>query len=185
MSNLWMQQAYWYHGTTSAFFDGFEHVSASKSRTNRDFGNGFYLTPSKLQAVNWAKRKSSITNSAALDVLVRPMVVTCWLSLSTIASIFSILRLGPSISPEYLDYLVFNRIERGQSGSFDRYDLVYGLIADGRKLDDTIKKYQRGDITFEKAKQLIAYRERQMQICVKSQLIIDSPFFTVTTKELI
>lgn len=42
-----------YHGTNIAF----ETIDLSKSKPNKDFGQGFYLTTDKNQAIEMAKAK--------------------------------------------------------------------------------------------------------------------------------
>lgn len=176
----------WYHGTTSAYMNVFDRTLASKSKKNRDFGTGFYLAGNKDQAIAWAERKANTFNDANYDSFsVMPMVLTCKVQIYGTTNDYKFKNFGSTFSQELLDYLVFNRLDRGSSSVFDVFDVVFGLVADGTKLDETLALYKSGKLSFEEAKSKIEFEKFQAQLCIKNQDLLDSDYFKINSKELI
>lgn len=185
----WMDQLQnipkaWYHGTTSAFVSTFDRVLASKSRPWRDFGNGFYLTEDRDRAIYWAKRKTATAN-ANTDIALMPMLITCKIQINQLIADYQFQDFGTNFTQAYLNYLVYNRIDNGRTHIYPPFDAVFGLVADGAKLDATLLSYRTNMIQFKQAKQEIEYKEHQTQLCIKNQSILDSSLFKVTSRELI
>lgn len=176
----------WYHGTTSAYAESFDKgVSISKSRPTRDFGIGFYLTQDKNKAISWASKKAFKANTAT-NIQVAPMILTCKIKISKIQNLYNFKDYGTEFNKELLDYLVFNRINRGETSNQNyNFDIVFGLIADGPKLDKTLSLYSTDMLKFVQAKQRIEFSDFQTQLCIKNQEIIDSEYFEVVKRELV
>lgn len=179
------QVKYWYHGTTSAYMNTFDRVDASISRENRDFGKGFYLTSNREQAILWAKRKASMINESDPPNLVMPMIIVCTIKMKNIEKSYHFKSFGQDFSEELLNYLVFNRLDRGNTSAFPEYDAVFGLVADGTSLDKTLESYKNSDLDFKEAKSSIEYKSFQSQICLKNQKLLDSGRFKIKEKKLI
>lgn len=56
-----------YHGSNKAV----PNPSVNKSKMTNDFGNGFYLTADRDQAIKWAKRKAGRCSNTKCLLLVR------------------------------------------------------------------------------------------------------------------
>lgn len=88
------------------------------SRQNLDFGQGFYTTPIKQQAINWAKRfarlgKSSVLNSYEFD--------------ENLFKVFKALEFY-SYNEHWFDFIVANRMAK----ALNEYDIVIGGVANDR-----------------------------------------------------
>lgn len=88
------------------------------SRQNLDFGQGFYTTPIKQQAINWAKRfarlgKSSILNSYEFD--------------ENLFKEFKALEFY-SYNEHWFGFIIANRITK----ALNEYDIVIGGVANDR-----------------------------------------------------
>lgn len=165
----------WYHGTSSMFLkDLNDHVLATKSKKYRDFGQGFYLTDDKIKALNWAKRRTKVIKQLDPNNKSLPLLVECSVNIEKIKTNFHIKAFGADFTADLLEYLIFNRINHGENNKFPTYDTVIGLIADGAKLDKTLTDYQQGVIQFNQAKEQIEYDEKQIQLCIKNQEILDN-----------
>lgn len=130
------------------------------SRTNLDFGKGFYVTPNKEQAISWAqkyKRQNlpAIINQYVLneDYLAR---YRC--------------KSFDSYNPEWLRFVVGNR--QGYN-EYLKYDIISGGIAND-KVFNTIELYQAHLITEDEALGRLKYHRPNHQICIINQEILDS-----------
>ena len=145
-----------FHGS----YMSIEKPDISFSRSNVDFGKGFYTTPIWEQAVSWAarfKRKhgQSVVSSYEIDM-------------ATLAGKVSILAFEAH-TEEWLDFIVACR--RGeQEGD---YDMVTGGVANDRVFD-TIQLYFDGLIDKTESIKRLRYDKPNLQYCFRSQDIIDT-----------
>ena len=132
------------------------------SRLRTDFGKGFYLTPLKDQAVNWAYRYKEGRGAA---------IVTSYKFLEGHSEKMP---LGIKIlefdshTINWLNYITSCRL--GLSPESD-YDLVIGGVAND-KVYDTLQLYFDGLIGADDAIGRLRYNKPNYQYCFKSQNLI-------------
>ena len=138
------------------------------SRKYLDFGQGFYVTPTKIQAINYAKRFTMWGDDAYLNSYEMTLPATG----------FRYKRFD-FYDEEWLDY-----ISACRSGMpVEPFDIVEGGIADD-KVYNTIDLYFAHQISKEEAlRRLIAVRPNQ-QICFLSQKAIDTCLKFLKTEQL-
>lgn len=123
-----------YHGSTVKI----EHIDLSKSRPNKDFGRGFYLSADFQQAWRMAEFKAlteggtPIMNSYLFD---EHVLTSGELQILTFEA----------YTPEWADFIFLNRNNRVDVPAH-AYDIVYGPIANDR-VGVQIGKYEAGDIS--------------------------------------
>lgn len=147
-----------YHGSTEIVRNPLVDVG----RKNFDFGQGFYVTDLKEQAVSWAMRpmnneKPKYVNVYDLDLG------------GANKSGFKIKSFN-SYDEEWLEFVVRNR--RGER-LWLSYDIIAGGIANDRVFN-TIELYATGLISAEEALQRLKYHKPNNQICILRQEIIDN-----------
>ncbi len=128
------------------------------SRSNVDFGKGFYVTPLYEQAVKWCgkfkrKNKQGIISYYSFD---ESAYNNC-----------KVMRFD-SYSEKWLDFILACR---NGNDSFD-YDIVMGGIAND-KVFNTIELFSDKLISKTEAINRLRYEKNNLQICFRSQLIID------------
>lgn len=133
------------------------------SKLHTDFGKGFYLTPLKEQAVNWAQRFIRDHGTA-------------------VVSFFDFLPdTNEKLPPDYrvLEFSVYNNdwlnyitaCRMGQSVNAD-WDLVIGGVANDMVFD-TIQLFFEKLINAEEAVGRLKYNKPNLQYCFKTQSLID------------
>jgi len=148
-----------YHGSYKVI----EKPDLSFSRIRTDFGKGFYLTPVKMQAENWAERFLRERGTAVIsfyEFLPKPED-----------------KLPPDVkvlefdnhNTEWLNFITACRL--GQPVDTD-WDLVIGGVAND-KVFDTLQLYFDGLIGAEEAIGRLKFNKPNFQYCFKSQSIID------------
>ena len=145
-----------YHGSTLVV----DKPSAEHSKRFLDFGVGFYVTADKKQAENWAKRKAIRLNT-------KPIVNVYNLSDNLTAYE------GLVFEKEDGAWLDFVAKCRKGNQIYKDYDFISGSVAN----DDvfvTVDMYVRGIWDKERALSEIRYYETSCQICLISQVLIDS-----------
>ena len=145
-----------YHGSYLAV----EKPDISFSRSNLDFGKGFYVTPIKEQAISWsrrfkARRGSSVVSAYDVDIS----------SLNKNASILTF----DTYSVEWLDFIVMCR--RGEYAG--DYDVVVGGVAND-KVFDTVQLFLDGLIDKMESIKRLQYDKPNIQYCFRNQQIIDT-----------
>lgn len=108
-----------YHGTNRDF----EQIDLSKSKPNKDFGRGFYLSANYNQALDMAKVKVAQLETGSPIVLSYEISDKAWERLR-------VLRFG-NYSEEWAKFILLNRNNDSDSPVHD-YDVVIGPIADDR-----------------------------------------------------
>ncbi len=155
-----------YHGSDKKVMK----PSIEYARNNLDFGKGIYFTTYKQQAINWAMRKKIRYNKSAF-------LNTYKLTLSFDG--FNVKDFKNDTS-EWLDYVLECR---NNSDVYKNYDVVIGAVAD----DDVFKIidfYNRGIWTREKVIEEITYFEKNNQICILNQKILDNNVEFIEAEEV-
>ena len=130
-------------------------------RPRLDFGQGFYVTDIKEQAIRWAKTmsgKRSLPPVLNIYTLDRELIL-----LEGKHKIFT------SYDAEWLDFIVANR--RGENLASE-YDYIEGGIANDRVID-TVNLYIQGLIDSATALQQLAFYKPNNQICLINQSLTD------------
>ena len=146
-----------YHGAT----DVVSSPICAFGRPRLDFGQGFYVTDIKEQAIRWAKTmsgKRSLPPVLNIYTLNRELIL-----LEGKHKIFT------SYDAEWLDFIVANR--RGENLASE-YDYIEGGIANDRVID-TVNLYIQGLIDSATALQQLAFYKPNNQICLLNQSLTD------------
>ena len=144
-----------YHGSYLTV----EKPDISFSRTNVDFGKGFYTTPIKEQAISWAgrfKKQHGQGIVSAYDIDEPAMRRN-----------LSVLEFD-AYSDAWLDFIVSCRSGR----SIDAYDVVIGGVAND-KVFNTIELFFDALIDKAEAIKRLRYEKPNIQYCFRSQTVID------------
>lgn len=104
-----------YHGTNTSF----EKIDLSKSRPNKDFGKGFYLTDIRSQAVDMAQRRCIMEGGD-------PLVLTFLFDDQELNHDSLKVKIFESVSEEWAKFIISNRRTRKKHD----YDIVIGPVAD-------------------------------------------------------
>ena len=144
-----------YHGSNKVI----EHPDVAFSRSNLDFGRGFYATSHREQAENWARRKAVMSSGV-------PVV-----------SVFELKNPGPDFKvlrfeepdAQWVEFVCDCR--RGGNG-FLRYDLVVGGAADD-KVYYAVDMYYRGLWDMETTLKALRFYGINDQWCFVSQNAAD------------
>ena len=149
-----------YHGSTQRV----EHPLVCLGRKNLDFGQGFYLTTYREQAVQWALRQQILRRS---DV--------AWLNEyrldmdKVIAGEYK-QRCLEGYNQEWLEFIAASR--HGET-PWKGYDLIQGGVADD-KVVDAVEAYLAGLADVEHTLNKLAYALPNNQLCLLNQQLIDS-----------
>ena len=108
-----------YHGTNKDF----DKIDLSKSKPNKDFGRGFYLSADYEQALNMAQVKVEQLETGNLVVQTYEIADDVWDSLR-------VLRFD-NYSEEWAKFILLNR-NNPTNLPVHEYDVVIGPIADDR-----------------------------------------------------
>lgn len=146
-----------FHGTTLIV----DTPSVGAGRRNLDFGERFYLTNIRQQAIDWAQRPINKD---------KPQYLNCYdLDIDGILiNDYKYLKFK-AYDDAWLDFVIGNR--RGERRWKD-YDLVEGGIANDRVFN-TIELYDANLITREEALARLQYEKPNNQICLIHQQIVD------------
>lgn len=146
-----------YYGATVAV----EVPSCSIGRQRLDFGQGFYVTGLKEQAIKWAKTiaekrgEQPLLNIYTLD---KDAILT-----EARCKIFT------AYDKDWLDFIVANR--QGKNPAKD-FDYIEGGIANDRVID-TVNLYITGFYDAVSALQQLAFHKPNNQICLRNQVLTD------------
>ena len=159
-----------YHGSYTAI----EKPDLSFSRLKTDFGRGFYLTPLKDQALNWARRFSRERGAGVLSVyefLSEPD--------ETAPPDVRTLRFD-AYNEEWLHFITACRIGEPVDAE---WDLVIGGVADD-KVFDTLQLFFDKLIGAEEAIGRLKYDRPNIQYCFKDQGLIDKSLKFMGSEEV-
>lgn len=129
------------------------------SRSNVDFGLGFYTTPIHEQAVRWCERfkrrgKAGILSRYTLND-------TAFQELKVLTFNY--------YNEEWLDFILTCR--KGQDIS--DYDIVLGGVAND-KVFNTVELYFDGLIDKKQAIDRLRYEKPNLQVCLRSERVLDT-----------
>lgn len=135
-----------YHGSTVYI----EQIDLQKSRPNKDFGRGFYLSADRFQAQRMGEFKALIEGGV-------PVMNVYEFDETVLQSgELKVLRFE-GYSREWAEFIFLNRNNPSKLPAHD-YDIVYGPIANDR-VGVQISKYEAGDITLEQFLENLKYMQ--------------------------
>jgi hypothetical protein len=142
-----------YHGSYTEIVD----IDLSKSRDNRDFGKGFYITNIRSQAEYWAVRMGKLhrTEGVVTEFTFYDNAFTHW-ELKT-------LQFG-GYTEAWLDFVVKNRDPHTPVPAHD-YDIVEGPVANDN-VADRIADYLDNRVSKADFLQELSYHKPTHQICL-------------------
>jgi hypothetical protein len=135
---------YLYHGSTVDI----DHIDLQKSRPNKDFGRGFYLSADRQQA--WRMGEFNALTEGGV-----PVMNTYLFDETVLTSNLLRVLTFEGYTREWAEFIFLNRNNRSASPVHD-YDIVYGPIANDR-VGVQIGKYEAGDITLEQFLENLKY----------------------------
>ncbi len=145
-----------YHGSNGVV----ETPDLHHTRTNIDFGPGFYLTTDKIMATKWAcNKETSILNSYVSD--------------------FSKLQVYEfKADDEWLDFIIMNRNEDNVQFDlrYQKYDVIIGPTADDR-LSDVIEMYEQFLLNKQGTLEAVNCMNYSNQYCFRTEKAINSILF--------
>ena len=124
-----------------------------QSRTDVDFGKGFYVTPIREQAVKWCGRFKRRGKQG---------IVTSYIFDDCAIQNLNVLKFD-SYSEEWLDFILNCRREKDSSD----YDIVMGGVAND-KVFNTVELYFDHLIDKKEAINRLKYEKPNMQICFRT-----------------
>jgi len=133
-----------YHGSTVDI----TRIDLSRSRPNKDFGRGFYLSADKQQALRMAQFK-------ALTEGGQPVLNTYEFDERAMTDERLRVLTFDGYSRQWADFIFLNRNNPVERPAHD-YDIVYGPIANDR-VGVQIGKYEAGDITLDQFLENLKY----------------------------
>ena len=139
-----------YHGTNIDFSE----IDFSKCKPNKDFGQGFYLTDIKKQALEMAVRRCNFEQSGAPIVQEYEFDETVLDDGSLKINIFV------GVCPEWAEFILKNRTSRNIITH--SYDVVVGPVADDGVVYQ-LNLYQQHFITIEQLVKGLEYRKLNNQ----------------------
>lgn len=119
-----------YHGSNMLI----EEINLERSKPNKDFGKGFYLSESELQAMEMANFKSALLGG-------EPVVTRFEFDIEVMQNANLRTKVFEDYSEEWADFVFANREGR----DVEQYDIVYGPIAND-KVGLQIRKLKDGSI---------------------------------------
>ena len=141
-----------YHGSYLCI----DAIDLSKSKPQKDFGKGFYVTKFREHAENWASIIGEKNNTEGYVTEFE------YIESDFIESICKIRRFD-GYNEEWLDFIVMNRDQKSPKPAHD-YDIVEGPVAND-KVQNTLRFYLKGKISKEKFLKMLTFHEDTHQIC--------------------
>ena len=133
-----------YHGSTVDIV----RIDLAKSRPNKDFGRGFYLSEVREQAWRMGEFKALIEGGT-------PVMNTYLFDEGLLVSGELKVRRFEGYTRDWADFIFLNRNNKTDRPVHD-FDIVYGPIANDR-VGVQIGKYEAGDITLDQFLQSLKY----------------------------
>ena len=142
-----------FHGS----YTEIETVDLSKSKANKDFGRGFYVTKFRKQAEEWAEIIGKVNKTAGF------VTEFTFYERAFTEETLKVLRFS-EYNDKWFDFIILNRNLETTEQKHD-YDIIEGPVADD-KVQRRINRYLEGEISREKFfEQLTKYPEPSHQIC--------------------
>ena len=157
-----------YHGGTEIV----DKPDCRRGRKNLDFGQGFYVTDIRDQAVKWAENMSRSRNRPAL-------LNRCRLNREAIIKEMHC-KIFDAYDVQWLEFIIANR--SGQDIA-KLYDYVEGGVANDRVID-TINLYMAGLMELSTALRELSKHRPNNQMCILNQDIVDKYLIYDGTEEL-
>lgn len=157
MGEIKMSEVIVYHGGT----DIVKAPICKFGRKNLDFGQGFYVTDIRQQALDWAilmadrRKKEPVLNRYRLNRAAIMAEVRC--------------KVFQAYDLDWLEFIVASR--RGQEVAGD-YDYIEGGVANDRVVD-TVNLYMLGLMDIDTALGRLSLHQPNNQMCLLDQLITD------------
>jgi len=142
-----------YHGS----YTEIRRIDLSKSKPQKDFGKGFYVTKFRHHAEAWAKIIGKKNKTEGFVTEFDSIVETDF------AKSICKIKHFENYDEEWLDFVVANRKKKGDSPAHD-YDVIEGPVADD-KVQFTLRAYLREEISKEKFLKMLSRHEETHQIC--------------------
>ena len=130
-------------------------------RMNLDFGQGFYVTDLREQAVRWATRMATRRFSS-------PVLNTYTFDRDSARENYRYLQFN-AYDKDWLDFIVASRKGKQQ---WKAYDVIEGGVANDNVID-TVEDYIHGRMSAEAALTELAKHQPNNQICILNQEVID------------
>lgn len=146
-----------YHGGTEVV----ENPDCLHGRGNLDFGQGFYVTDIRSQAVSWVERTALKRNE-------KPVLNVYDLDKQTILRVARC-KIFTAYDEDWLNFIVDSRLGKNPAKDFD---YVEGGVANDRVID-TVNIYMSGLMDKDVALQRLKLHVPNNQICLLNQEIID------------
>ena len=146
-----------YHGGTEKI----ESPVCKFGRRNLDFGQGFYVTDIRKQAVGWAtlvadrRKVAPIINRYYLD---RDAILR-----EAHCKVFT------AYDKDWLQFIVANRVGRDD---IEHYDVIEGGVANDRVID-SVEAYMANLMPLENALHELSKHRPNNQLCITNQIVID------------
>ncbi|MGN0236943.1 MAG: DUF3990 domain-containing protein, partial [Lepagella sp.] len=112
----------------------FKERALNKSKPNKDFGQGFYLSEDESQAIEMAKFKANLLGGS-------PIITRFEFEDSIMRKDLLKIKVFESYSEEWADFVFANR----EGYSVEKFDIIYGPIAKDR-VGLQIRKFKDGSI---------------------------------------
>lgn len=157
-----------YHGSTEIV----KKPLCDIGRSRLDFGQGFYITDIKEQAISWAKTVADKRGQ-------KPMINIYLMDRDAILSEAKY-KIFNAYDKEWLDFIVGNR---NGINTAEGYDYVEGGIANDRVID-TIKLYMAGVMDEASTLRQLAFSKPNNQICILNQSLITKHLEYVRTESI-
>jgi len=141
-----------YHGS----YIKIDKIDLAKSKPNKDFGKGFYVTKFRNHAEEWAK---IVGEKYGTDGFVSEFE---FFESDFTKSICKIKHFD-AYDEDWLDFVVENR-DKSRETPIHNYDIVIGPVADD-KVQNTLRLYLKGEISKEKFLKMLTHHEETHQIC--------------------
>lgn len=156
-----------YHGATQIV----EHPMCKVGRPNLDFGQGFYVTDIREQAVGWAMRMAH--NRKGIPVINRYLLDRDGFTTEGHTLIFK------GYDEDWLRFIIASRTEQNPAKD---YDYIEGGVANDRVVD-TVNFYLQGLVTLETALVRLSEHQPNNQICLLNQKLTDKYLIFDGTEE--
>ena len=157
-----------YHGSTEKV----ETPICRFGRKNLDFGQGFYVTDIREQAVTWA-------NNMARNRNMPPLLNRYYLDREAVLK-HAKCKIFKAYDEEWLTFIIGNRSGEDLA---KEYDYVEGGVANDRVID-TINLYMAGLIDATSALRELSKHRPNNQICILNQDIVNNYLIYDGTEEL-
>jgi hypothetical protein len=133
-------------------------------RENLDFGQGFYLTSIRKQAMDWADLVASRRGRDSKGI------VSVYHFDREQAIIDGVkFKIFDTYDMEWLEYVI--KCRKGKM-TYAQYDVIEGGVANDNVID-TVEDYEKGIITAEQALGQLKYKKVNHQICIINQFVIE------------